>query len=67
MLGLDDKRGAAKFEAARVLHAQILKNTDTISANAVKAFYIVFACYAPVYFTRWFYNTPSDVICQYAI
>lgn len=37
--GLDEKRGKQKFEAARSLHYEVLKNLNTNPASAIKAFF----------------------------
>lgn len=39
MLGLDEKRGKEKFEAARTHHKEILANINTASANAIIAYF----------------------------
>jgi len=38
-LGIDEKRGNAKFEAAKTLHLELLKNTNSSSANAIIAYF----------------------------
>jgi len=38
-LGLDEKRGAEKFESARQLHLSILDKMDTPFANAIRAYF----------------------------
>ena len=39
ILGLDDKRGIEKFEAARQIHEKVLSIVNTPTANAIKAYF----------------------------
>ena len=39
LLGLDDKRGTEKFEAAQLLHSEVFSNVSTPEANAICAYF----------------------------
>lgn len=41
ILGIDEKRGVEKFEAARELHMSVLKNVHTVTSKAIKAWFNV--------------------------